>query len=152
MACTTTRARVASLQDIESADAVLVLGEDVTQTAPRIALALRQAVRNKAYALAAELKLAPWQDAAVRNLAQDQRSPLDSFLSADSKLDDIARHCSHCTPADITGHAGASAAAIRGGASVKYAGGTLSKDAAGASSKQSKHSKHLVLNRSRHQL
>ena len=132
----TTRARIASLQDIESADAVLVLGEDVTQTAPRIALALRQAVRNKAYALAAELKLAPWQDAAVRNLAQDQRSPLDSFLSADSKLDDIARHCSHCTPADIAGHAGAIAAAIRGG--------VLKKDAAGAASKQSKQSKQSI--------
>jgi NADH-quinone oxidoreductase subunit G len=139
----TSQARIASLQEIESADAVLVLGEDVTQTAPRIALALRQSVRNKAYALAAELKLAPWQDAAVRNLAQDQRSPLDSFISGDSKLDDIARHCSHCSPEDIAGHADAIAAAIRAGTSSQTAvgtsshtaDGTLPKDAGGNSSK-----------------
>ncbi len=33
---------------MEEADAVLVLGEDVTQTAARIALALRQAVKGRA--------------------------------------------------------------------------------------------------------
>jgi len=39
--------RTPSLRDMEEADAVLVLGEDVTQTAARIALALRQAVKGK---------------------------------------------------------------------------------------------------------
>jgi len=39
--------RIPSLREIEDADAVLVLGEDVTQTAPRIALALRQASRGR---------------------------------------------------------------------------------------------------------
>ncbi len=108
-------ARIASLQDIESADAVLVLGEDVTNTAPRIALALRQAVRSRAFELAAELKLEPWQDAAVRNLAQNQRSPLDSYLSAESKLDDIARHCIRCNPEQIADHANAIVSALNGG-------------------------------------
>ena len=37
----------ASLSDIALADAVLVLGEDVTNTAPMMALALRQAARNR---------------------------------------------------------------------------------------------------------
>ena len=40
-------ARTPSLHDVESADAVLVLGEDVTNTAPMLALALRQAAQNK---------------------------------------------------------------------------------------------------------
>ena len=39
-------ARTPSLHEVELADAVLVLGEDVTNTAPRLALALRQAVRR----------------------------------------------------------------------------------------------------------
>ena len=83
-------ARNPSLHDMESADAVLVLGEDVTHTAPRVALSLRQSVRNKAFALAAELKLETWQDAAIRNLAQDQRSPLHIVAAAATGLDDIA--------------------------------------------------------------
>jgi len=78
------------IQTIESADAIFILGEDLTNTAPRIALALRQSVRNKAYELAAELRLERWQDAAIRNLAQDQRSPLFIATVADSRLDDIA--------------------------------------------------------------
>src|SRR5205807_1409672 len=41
-------AKIANIKSMEEADAVLVLGEDVTQTAPRIALALRQAARNRA--------------------------------------------------------------------------------------------------------
>jgi NADH-quinone oxidoreductase subunit G len=81
---------VPDIPAIESADAVFILGEDVTNTAPRIALALRQSVRNKAYELAAELKLTPWQDAAIRNLAQDQRSPLYIATVADTPLDDVA--------------------------------------------------------------
>jgi NADH-quinone oxidoreductase subunit G len=36
-----------SISEIEQADAVVILGEDVTNTAPRLALALRQSVRNK---------------------------------------------------------------------------------------------------------
>lgn len=89
------------IQTIESADAVLILGEDVTQTAPRIALALRQSVRNKAYEMAAELRLEPWQDAAVRNLAQDQLGPLFIASSGDSKLDDIAEATFHLAPDTI---------------------------------------------------
>ena len=46
---------------------ILILGEDVTHTAPRVALGLRQAVRNKAHQLAEQAGLPKWQDAAVRN-------------------------------------------------------------------------------------
>jgi len=38
--------RIASLRDIERSDAVLVLGEDVTNVAPRMALSLRQSTRQ----------------------------------------------------------------------------------------------------------
>lgn len=79
-----------SVREIESADAVLILGEDVTNVAPRIALALRQSVRNKAKTLADESRIPQWQDAAVRELAQSDRSPLSIISPAVSRLDDIA--------------------------------------------------------------
>ncbi|MBE9540212.1 MAG: NADH-quinone oxidoreductase subunit NuoG [Proteobacteria bacterium] len=94
-------ALIPDIQTIESADAILILGEDLTNTAPRIALALRQSVRNKAYELAAELRLEAWQDAAIRNLAQDQRSPLFIASVADSRLDDIAEDRVALAPDDI---------------------------------------------------
>jgi NADH-quinone oxidoreductase subunit G len=106
-----------SLKTIESADAILILGEDPTQTAPRIALALRQSVRNKAYTLAAELKLAPWQDAAVRNLAQDQLSPLFIVSVGDSRLDDIAEQRLHMAPDNIARFASDIALLISGAGS-----------------------------------
>ncbi|HZD24617.1 MAG TPA: NADH-quinone oxidoreductase subunit NuoG, partial [Alphaproteobacteria bacterium] len=58
--------RTPSLAEIETADAVLLLGEDVTATAPRLALALRQAVRQAAFAVAAERGVPAWQDHSVR--------------------------------------------------------------------------------------
>ncbi len=79
-----------SMRAIEQADAVLVLGEDVTNTVPRIALALRQAVRNKALELADKANIPRWQDAAVRELAQQQRSPLAIFACGATRLDDVA--------------------------------------------------------------
>ncbi|MEH6589074.1 MAG: NADH-quinone oxidoreductase subunit NuoG [Halioglobus sp.] len=102
------------IKTIESADAVLILGEDLTNTAPRIALALRQSVRNKAYELAAQLGLQTWQDAAIRNLAQDQRSPLYIAAVADTPLDDIAEQRISLNPDDIARLGFAVAAAIRG--------------------------------------
>lgn len=79
-----------SVREIEAADAILILGEDVTNVAPRIALALRQSVRNKAKDLANESRIPQWQDAAVRELAQHERSPLSILSPAVSRLDDVA--------------------------------------------------------------
>jgi NADH-quinone oxidoreductase subunit G len=105
---------IPDIKTIESADAVFILGEDITNTAPRIALALRQSVRNKAYTLAAELNLQPWQDAAVRNLAQDQLSPLFIASVADTRLDDVAQQTAQLAPADIARLGSAVAAKISG--------------------------------------
>ncbi len=49
-------ARSPSLKDAEQADAVLVLGEDVPETAPRLALSLRQAVRQKSFEIAEQAR------------------------------------------------------------------------------------------------
>ena len=90
-----------SMQEVESADVVLVLGEDVTNTAPRLALALRQSVRNLANELASEARIPLWQDEAVRNLAQDQLSPLFVIAMSDTPLDDVAEQCMTLAPNDI---------------------------------------------------
>lgn len=90
-----------SLRQIEDADAVLVLGEDITNTAPRVALALRQSVRNKAKQLAADMRIPLWQDEAVRNLAQDRLSPLHSVAMSDTPLDDVAETLTILAPQDI---------------------------------------------------
>ena len=105
---------VPDIATIESADAVLILGEDITNTAPRIALALRQSVRNKAYEMAAELRLETWQDAAIRNLAQDQRSPLYIASVANTPLDDVATDRISLAPDDIARLGAAIAASIAG--------------------------------------
>ena len=115
-----TRALIPDLRTIESADAVLILGEDVTNTAPRIALALRQSVRNRAFTMAAELRLEPWQDAAVRNLAQDQRSPLYIAAVGDTPLDDVAVDCDQLAPQGIARLGEAVVSHLRGQAMENY--------------------------------
>ena len=103
-----------SVKQIETADAILILGEDVTNTAPRVALALRQSVRNKAFELAEQMGLPPWQDAAIRNLAQDQRSPMTIVSAMDTRLDDVASVCVSLAPDDIAAFGHAVAAALVG--------------------------------------
>ncbi len=105
----------ARLAEIETADAVLVLGEDVSNTAPRLALALRQAVRTAAHAAAERLKLAPWQDAAIREAAQEARAPLFIASPFATPLDDIASFTLRATPDGILGFARALHEAIAAG-------------------------------------
>ena len=79
-----------ALREIESYDAVLVLGEDVTQTGARVALAVRQAVKGKAREMAAAQKVADWQIAAILNICQRAKHPLFVTNVDDTRLDDIA--------------------------------------------------------------
>lgn len=95
-------APVASLRQIERSDAVLVLGEDLTNTAPRIALALRQSVRRQPYEqIAAKLKLPEWNDHAVRVALQDAKGPLFIATPAPTRLDDVATETYRAAPDDI---------------------------------------------------
>lgn len=90
----------ASIKDIEKSDAVLVLGEDVTNTAARIALALRQSVKNIGREMAAKLKLPMWHDAAIRTLTMDKKSPLYILSAHATRLDDIAKQVHIASAAD----------------------------------------------------
>ncbi|WP_168428461.1 NADH-quinone oxidoreductase subunit NuoG [Erwinia amylovora] len=79
-----------ALRDIESYDAVLVLGEDLTQTGARVALSVRQAVKGKAREMAAAQKVADWQIAAILNIGQNAKYPLFVTNVDETRLDDIA--------------------------------------------------------------
>ena len=94
-------ARAASLRDAEEADAVLVLGEDVPNTAPRLALTLRQAVRQKGFEIADKLKIERWQDDAVREAAGVERSPLFIATPDETRIDDVAARTFHAAPDDL---------------------------------------------------
>jgi NADH-quinone oxidoreductase subunit G len=94
-------ARSPSLCDVEQCDAVLVLGEDVTNTAPRLALALRQAARRQPSQLAEELKIPAWNDAAVRQVVQDQKGPFFVAAPHATKLDNVAIRTYHAAPDDL---------------------------------------------------
>ena len=91
---------IASIKDIEQCDAVVVLGEDVTNTAARLALALRQSVKNLGREMAAKMKLPQWHDAAIRNLAQGRKSPLYILSPSATRLDDIAKQVHISSAAD----------------------------------------------------
>ncbi|MEV3802150.1 NADH-quinone oxidoreductase subunit NuoG [Aeromonas veronii] len=89
-----------SLRDMEEADAILLLGEDVTMSAARIALALRQAAKGKARELARKMKVDLWQVAAVQTLGQNERYPLLITSLDTTRLDDVAADKLHAPYAD----------------------------------------------------
>ncbi|WP_339526160.1 NADH-quinone oxidoreductase subunit NuoG [Pseudomonas sp. EL_65y_Pfl2_R96] len=92
---------IPNMRDIENHDAIFVLGEDLTQTAARMALALRQSVKGKAEDMADAMRVQPWLDAAVKNIGQHELNPLFIASLAETKLDDIAEECVHAAPDDL---------------------------------------------------
>ncbi|MGF6209533.1 NADH-quinone oxidoreductase subunit NuoG [Pseudomonas frederiksbergensis] len=92
---------IPNMRDIEDHDAIFVLGEDLTQTAARMALSLRQSVKGKAEDMADAMRVQPWLDAAVKNIGQKELNPLFIASLAETKLDDIAEECVHAAPDDL---------------------------------------------------
>lgn len=93
--------RVPSLADVEQADAIFILGEDVANTAPRLALALRRSIRKQPMDMARKLGIPEWDDAAVREAIQDRRGPLFIASSMATRLDDQATLAVHAKPAEL---------------------------------------------------
>ncbi|MCH1783815.1 MAG: NADH-quinone oxidoreductase subunit G [Psychrobacter glaciei] len=91
-----------SMTDIESHDAVLVLGEDITQTSSRVALSVRQAAKNEGLKMAAALQTQPWLAEPVKRIAQDALSPVYVIDVVQTKLEDISKVSVVATPEDIT--------------------------------------------------
>jgi NADH-quinone oxidoreductase subunit G len=93
--------RAASLHDVEMADAVFVLGEDLTNTAPMLDLALRRSVRNQPVESVEKKRIPAWDDNAVRHMVQDEKGPLYIAAITNTRLDDIAVKTYRSAPDDI---------------------------------------------------
>jgi NADH-quinone oxidoreductase subunit G len=103
----------ASLHEIETADAALVLGEDLLTTAPRMALALRQLARRQPTAESIVACPVPeWNDQAVRELVQQQKGSLFSATPGPTKLDEDAAAVYYGELDEIAGLGLAVAAAV----------------------------------------
>lgn len=88
-------------REVESHDAVLVLGEDLLHSAARLALSVRQAVLARRNDLAAERGIPVWNAEAVKTLAQDSRHPLFVVWPTATGLDDISAGNWQLAPDDI---------------------------------------------------
>jgi NADH-quinone oxidoreductase subunit G len=103
----------ASLLDVEQSDATVILGEDVTNTAPRVALALRQSVKIQPIRTAVKrLRISEWSAGSVKQAIQEDKGPLFIASVAATRLDDIATATYHRAPDDIARLGFAVAAAL----------------------------------------
>ncbi len=94
-------ARTPSLKEVREADAVLVLGEDLTNTAPMLALALRQVVDPVETDTVRMLGIPAWQDAAIREAGQDSKGRIFLATPVQTKLEDVGLRAVHAAPDDL---------------------------------------------------
>lgn len=93
--------RALTMKETEKADAVFILGEDLTNTAPMLALAVRQSSKQQPMLEVIKLAIPEWNDAAARELIQDKKGPLFIATVAETKLDNIATKTFRAAPQDI---------------------------------------------------
>lgn len=92
----------ASLREAGASDAVIVLGEDVWNTAPILALTLRQAAINTPVATAMKQKrINRWEDAALREAIHDKKGPFFVATVEPTELDSVAAQCFRAGPREI---------------------------------------------------
>ena len=106
------KVKTPSLSEAKTYDAVFILGEDLTNTAPMLALSLRQAAKNEPNEIARALKIPDWNDAATREAVQEATGPFFIAAAHDAKLDDIATEIYHASPDQIADLANAVAGNI----------------------------------------
>jgi len=101
-----------SLKQIEKADAVLILGEDLVNTAPMMALAVREVSRNLGKEMAEKLGIPTWNAHPVMQLAQDAKSPVFIATPFKDSLDELAENTFRGNLSDIAGLGFAVASAL----------------------------------------
>ncbi|HEY3416305.1 MAG TPA: molybdopterin-dependent oxidoreductase, partial [Armatimonadota bacterium] len=109
-------ARTPSLMDVAQADAVLILGEDVNNTAPMLALSLRQAALQAPKEIARQEHVPMFDDSAVRETIQGDHGPFFIATPMETRLDGLATATYHATPDDLARLGFAVARAIDGSA------------------------------------
>lgn len=104
--------RTPSLRQVEDADAILILGEDLTNTAPLLDLAVRQAVLNVPKQRARALGVPDWNDAVIRLVGNRTHGPLFIATPYPTELDELAGAALRAAPQDIARLGFAVAAAV----------------------------------------
>lgn len=89
------KVRTPSLKEMEDFDTVFVLGEDVTNTAPMMALGLRQTAKTLPKQKAYALRIQHWNDAAIREVVQDEKGPFFLATAYATKLEEISTSVYH---------------------------------------------------------
>ncbi len=118
----------ATIRQIEQADAVLVLGEDVLATASRVSLALRQASKGKTLEMTRDKRVPDWQAYSAADIGQHERYPIIIATPAATRFDDIGSTVLRLAPDAIAALGFAVANAVDGSAPV--AAGMSDADAA----------------------
>ncbi|WP_148863157.1 NADH-quinone oxidoreductase subunit NuoG [Marinobacter fonticola] len=93
--------RTPTLREVEEHDAVLVLGEDLIQSAARIGLSVRQAILGRRGEHAESRGIPAWNAEAIKTLGQDSRYPLFSLYPTATGLDSISKPTPRRAPEDI---------------------------------------------------
>jgi len=90
-----------SLKQIEKADALFILGEDLVNTAPMIGLSVREASRNSGKEMAAKLGIPGWNAQPVIQVTQDIKTPLFIATPFNDSLDELAEQTFRASYDDI---------------------------------------------------
>ena len=92
---------IPSLADVARCDAVLVLGEDIANTAPLLSLSVLQSLRQKPLEAARALGIPYWDDRAVRAATAHGSGPLFVLTTGATRLDEHASALRRMSPAGI---------------------------------------------------
>jgi NADH-quinone oxidoreductase subunit G len=90
-----------STSELERADLVVIVGEDLTNVVPMLAFTLRRWLRVRPTAEEAALHILPWNDAGVGDVKRYMSSALWSATTAPSRLDRVSAGPLHAAPQDI---------------------------------------------------
>ncbi len=91
-----------SQKQIEQADAIIIVGEDLTNSAPMLALAVRQALYKTAVQKDVPGSVPAWNDAAVRNFVQEDKGYLCVLNTYREELSELADEKYYASPKAIT--------------------------------------------------
>jgi NADH-quinone oxidoreductase subunit G len=90
-----------SLEEAARADAVFLLGENVCDTAPLLALRLRHLIHVHAARIARQSRIPAWSDAGIREVAQQEKETLFIATPYPTRLDDEAKLACRAHPDDL---------------------------------------------------
>ncbi len=121
-----------TLHDIEAADLVIVLGEDLTNTAPMLDFSVRRWLRLRPTADEERLGIARWNDAGLGMVKKEEPSALWLATTHAGKLDEIAAEAVHAAPDDLARFVLGLAAAVDPSRPQKTKKRAARKPAAGA--------------------